>query len=41
MKSATYIIEITPQKNEKYVSEEMNPLACSPTCLLACSPRVN
>ena len=34
MKSTTYTIEMTPQKNEKYLSEEINPLACSPACLL-------
>ena len=32
MKSTTYIDEITTQKNEKYLSEGRNPLAC---CLLA------
>ena len=26
MKSTTYIVEITTQKNEKYLSEERNPL---------------
>ena len=30
MKSTTYIVEITTQNNEKYLSEERNPLACSP-----------
>ena len=35
MKSTTYIIEITTQKNEKYLSEGKNPFACSPACLLA------
>ena len=35
MKSTTYIVEITTQKNEKYLSEGRNPLACSPACLLA------
>ena len=35
MKSTTYIIEITNQKNEKYLSEGRNPLACLPPCLLA------
>ena len=34
MKSATYIVEITTQKNEKYLSEGRNPLACSPARLL-------
>ena len=28
MKSTTYINEITTQKNEKYLSEGRNPLAC-------------
>ena len=35
MKSTTYIIELTTQKNEKYLSEGRNPLACSPARLLA------
>ena len=35
MKSTTYIAEITNQKNEKYLSEGRNPLACLPPCLLA------
>ena len=35
MKSATNIVEITNQKNEKYLSEGRNPLACLPHCLLA------
>ena len=30
MKSTTYIAEITNQKNEKYLSEGRNPLACLP-----------
>ena len=30
MKSTTYIAEITTQKNEKYLSEGRNPLACLP-----------
>ena len=35
MKNATYIIEITTQKNEKYLSDGgRNPLACLPACLL-------
>ena len=38
MKSTTYIVEITTQKNEKYLSEERNPLACLPARLLAYSP---
>ena len=28
MKSTTYMVEITTQKNEKYLSEGRNPLAC-------------
>ena len=35
MKSTTYIIEITNQKNEKYLSEGRNTLTCSPPCLFA------
>ena len=35
MKSTTYIIEITNQKNERYLSEGRNPLAYSPPCLLS------
>ena len=35
MKSTTYIVEITNQKNEKYLSKGRNPLACLPPCLLA------
>ena len=35
MKNTTYIAEITTQKNENYLSEGKNPLACSPACLLA------
>ena len=35
MKSTTYIVEVTTQKNEKYLSEWRNPLACSSACLLA------
>ena len=35
MKSATFIIEITSQKNENYPSEERKPLACLSACLLA------
>ena len=38
MKSTTQIIEITTQKNEKYLSEERNLPACF--CMLACLPRV-
>ena len=30
MKSTTYIAEITNQKNEKYLSERRDPLACLP-----------
>ena len=35
MKSTTYITEITNQKNETYLSEGRNPLACLPLRLLA------
>ena len=35
MKSTTYIAEITTQKNEKYLSEGRNPLACSPAHLVS------
>ena len=35
MKSTTYIIEITNQKNEKYLYVRRNPLALSPPHLLA------
>ena len=35
MKSTTYIIEITTQKNEKYLSEGGNPLACLPACFMS------
>ena len=38
MKSTTYIVEITTQKNEKYLTEERSPLAYSQ---LACSLHVN
>ena len=41
MKSTTYILEVTNQKNEKYQSEGRNPLACSPPHFLASSPRVS
>ena len=34
MKITTYIAEITNQKNEKYLPEGRNPLACLPPCLL-------
>ena len=40
MKSTTCIVEITTQKNEKYLSEGRKPLACSPARLPAsCQPR--
>ena len=40
MKSTTYIVEITNQKNEKYLSEGRNPLAClSPRLLVSCQLR--
>ena len=35
MKSATYITEITTQKNEKYLSKGENPLACLPACFMS------
>ena len=35
MKSATYIVEIVNQKNEKYLSLGRNPVAYSPPRLLA------
>ena len=35
MKSTTYIVEITNQKNEKYLSKGRNPLACFPPRLLS------
>ena len=35
MKSITNIAEITNEKNEKYLPEGRNSLACSPACLLA------
>ena len=35
MKSTTQMVEITTQKNEKYLYKERNPLACLPACLLA------
>ena len=35
MKSTTYIVEITTQKNEKYLSEGRNPFACLPARLIA------
>ena len=35
MKSTTYIVEITNQKDEKYLSEGRNPLACSPAGLVS------
>ena len=34
MRITTYIVEITSQKNEKYLSEVKNPLACLPPRLL-------
>ena len=40
MKSTTHIVEITNQKNEKYLSAGRNPVACLPSRLLAsCQPR--
>ena len=35
MKSTTYIIEITNQKNEKYLSEGRNPHTCLPPHLMS------
>ena len=35
MKSTTYIVEITNQKNEKYLSEGRNPLAWLPPRLVS------
>ena len=35
MKSTTYIVELTNQKNENYLSEGRSPLASLPPCLLA------
>ena len=35
MESTTYIVEITNQKNEKYLSVGKNPVACSPPFVLA------
>ena len=35
MKSTTYIAEITNQKNEKYLSEGRNPIACLPPRLVS------
>ena len=34
MKNTTYILEITTQKYEKYLSEGRNPLACLPARLI-------
>ena len=35
MKSTSYMIEITTQKNEKYLSERRNPLAWLPAHLMS------
>ena len=35
MKSTTHIVEITNQKNEKYLSMGRNPVACLPSRFLA------
>ena len=35
MKSTAHIVEITSQKNEKYLYEGRNPLACTPPRLLS------
>ena len=37
MKSTAYIVEITNQKNEKYLYVGRNPVAWSPPCLLLTS----
>ena len=34
MKNTIYILEITTQKYEKYLSQRRNPLACLPACLI-------
>ena len=41
MKSTTYIVETTTQKNEKYLYEGRNPLACLSARLLALSQLIN
>ena len=35
MKSTIYMIEITNQKNEIYLTVGRNPVACLPLCLLS------
>ena len=35
MKSTTYIFEVTTHKNEMYLSERRNPLACLPVCFVS------
>ena len=35
MKSTTYTVEITNQKNEKYLPKERNPFVCLPRRLLS------
>ena len=35
MKSTTYIVEMTAQKNGKYLSEGRNPIACLPARLVS------
>ena len=39
MKSTTYIVETTNQKNEKYMYMGRNPVASSPPRLLSCQLR--
>ena len=39
MKSTTYILEITNQKNEKYLFEGRNLFVCSPPHLASCQLR--
>ena len=41
MKSTTYIVETTTQKNEKYLYEGRNPLACLSARLLAVSQLIS
>ena len=39
MKSTTYIVKITNQKNEKYLFVGRNPVAWSPRLLASCQLR--
>ena len=41
MKSTTYIVELTNQKNEKYLYLGRNPVAWSPPCFLASCQLIN